>query len=247
LFLLLVLLKVCIENPENDPLENVFNYQLKRTATRLVLVLLARYLLLLLVLAILCYIVFRVDALDAGNSILSPAASFQVGKVRPTLTGGEWDPAAEKLSVSARRRDGEFASRRSHRGPSLGVGVVIGTLLPETTSSSPTAASPVSFGIRMERLGAFEAVEPVLLFSTSCQWTSARPTLSRQQRLSGVPKLRGVSTVLGHRIRAKIHGMHSWRRDGRSRVSRGVIPDRRTVADTGIAEHGHWRRRYISG
>ena len=159
-------------------------------------------------------------------------------------------------------------------GPTVGlpsgVGVVTGTLLEETKSDPTRAAdiviayrclSGLSLGIWMERLLLFPVVDPVLLFSTKQKpvWTSLyfRETfawpLLEQQRLSGEPTLRAFSLLPGHRIRDKIYGMHSWRRGGRSRVSRslrtGELPilGRRKATDTEIVEHGRWRRRDKGG
>lgn len=59
--------------------------------------------------------------------------------------------------------------------------------------------------------------------------------------------------VSGHRIRDKIRGIHSWRRGGRSRVSRNprsggpTIPGREKTAVTEIVEHGRWWRCSIGG
>jgi hypothetical protein len=151
-------------------------------------------------------------------------------------------------------------------GLPLGMGLVTGTLLPETKTDPTQAAdvviayrclSGLSLGLWMDRLATFQATAQPLLFSTARKplWTSLhfRTTyawpLLEQQRLAGEATLRGFSTVPGHRIRDKIWSMHSWRRGGRSRVSRGPrageprIPGRRKATNTEIVEHGRWRRR----
>jgi hypothetical protein len=180
------------------------------------------------------------------------------------LRGGEtFDLSREDVAVVS-PSDGPTV------GLPYGVGVVTGTLLAETKSDPTRAAdiviayrclSGLALGIWMDRLLSFPPCDPVLLFSTWQQriWTSLyfRETfawpLLEQQRLSGEPTLRGFSLLPGHRIRDKIYAMHSWRRGGRSRVSRThragepLIPGRRKATDTEIVEHGRWRRRDRGG
>jgi hypothetical protein len=88
--------------------------------------------------------------------------------------------------------------------------------------------SGLSLGKWMTRLDLFESEIPGLLFSTRKipVWTSqhfrsdfAYPILELH-RASGEPTLKAFTDQPGHRIRDKVYSMHSWRRAGRSRVSR---------------------------
>jgi hypothetical protein len=93
------------------------------------------------------------------------------------------------------------------------------------------------------------------LFSTTTTpvWTSnhfrenfAYPILELQ-RASGEPTLKAFSEKIGHRIRDKVYSMHSWRRAGRSRVSRPPRhnepnpPGTRMATETEVYEHGRWQ------
>ena len=76
--------------------------------------------------------------------------------------------------------------------------------------------------------------------------TYAYPILELQQ-LSGEPTLQRFLVNGDNLLRKKIYSMHSWRRAGRSRVSRGprhdepTHPQMRTATAAEIHEHGRWR------
>jgi hypothetical protein len=118
-----------------------------------------------------------------------------------------------------------------------------------------TCLSGLSLGNWLTRLKAFDSAIPNCLFSTKLTpvWTSqhfrdnfAYPLLELQ-RASGEPTLRAFSDKKGHRIRDKVYSMHSWRRAGRSRVSRTPRHDEpnpkgtRMATPTEVYEHGRWQ------
>jgi hypothetical protein len=107
----------------------------------------------------------------------------------------------------------------------------------------------------MTRLLRFPSVIPNRLFSTASTsvWTSnhfrenfAYPLLELQ-RASGEPTLNAFSTKVGQRIRDKVYSMHSWRRAGRSLVSRPPRHNKpnpkgtRMATETEVYEHGRWQ------
>jgi hypothetical protein len=149
------------------------------------------------------------------------------------------------------------------RGLPPGVGALEYSLL-AATKSDPTLAADVilayttltglSPGKWAARLAQFAPARAGRLFSTRLtpNWTSrhfrenfAIPLLEIQ-RLSGEPTLQSFSAQPGHRISDKVYSMHSWRRGGRSKVSRSARHNepkpkgaRRATADE-IYEHGRW-------
>jgi hypothetical protein len=149
------------------------------------------------------------------------------------------------------------------RGLPPGVGALEYSLL-AATKSDPTIAADVilayttltglSPGKWAARLAQFAPVHAERLFSTNLMptWTSrhfrekfAIPLLE-VQRLSGEPTLQTFSTKAGQRIQDKVYSMHSWRRGGRSKVSRSARHSepkpkgaRRATPDE-IYEHGRW-------
>jgi hypothetical protein len=149
------------------------------------------------------------------------------------------------------------------RGLPPGVGALEYSLL-AATKSDPTLAADVilayttltglSPGKWAARLAMFTPARDGLLFSTRLTpvWTSrhfrenyAIPLLE-VQRLSGEPTLQSFSSKPGQRIADKVYSMHSWRRGGRSKVSRSPRHNepkpkgaRRATPDE-IYEHGRW-------
>jgi hypothetical protein len=119
-----------------------------------------------------------------------------------------------------------------------------------------TTLSGLCLGKWMVRLKSFVPVREDHLFSTKIQpiWTSAYfrqayafPLLERQ-RHSGEASLKAFSDKAGHRVRDKITSMHSWKRGGRSKVSRAprhnepFHPKMRRATDPEIYEHGRWSK-----
>lgn len=104
------------------------------------------------------------------------------------------------------------------------------------------------------RLRQFESYHPNLLFSTTThhQFTSSifrhnyvYPALEAQRR-NQEPSLQCFSDAVGDRIQDKVTSMHSWRRAGRSKVSRpprynepNVKGTRKATKDE-IYYHGRW-------
>lgn len=118
-----------------------------------------------------------------------------------------------------------------------------------------TCLSGLSLGTWMTRLMRFPSAIPHRLFSTASTpvWTSnhfrenfAYPLLELQ-RASGEPTLKAFSTKAGQRLRDKVYSMHSWRRAGRSRVSRPPRHNEpnpkgtRMASETEVYEHGRWQ------
>ena len=155
------------------------------------------------------------------------------------------------------------------RGLPPGVGAVEYTLLPETKSDPTIIADVVIAFSTMSglmpgkwalRLRSFQSAIPGKLFSTrhTPVWTShhfrhqfAIPLLE-QMRLKGEPTLRAFSNQPGHRLKDKIYSMHSWRRAGRSVVSRlprhdePNPPSRRKASNDEVYEHGRWAQKVSS-
>jgi hypothetical protein len=155
------------------------------------------------------------------------------------------------------------------RGLPHGVGAVELDLGAETKSDPCQTAdvimawetlSGLSVGKWLERLSLFEPHDGKSLFSTKTQptWTSrhfreqyAWPLLE-QMRRDGEPSLKCFTGRVGGRIRDKLYSMHSWRRAGRSRVSRPPRhnepnpPGTRIASGYEVYEHGRWRRKGAS-
>jgi hypothetical protein len=173
------------------------------------------------------------------------------------LRGGEIFEGQQDDLVLTLPRDGPS------RGLPPGVGAVEYTLLPETKSdptlvadvviafTTMTGLSPGKWAILLR---SFESAIPGKLFSTKTTpvWTSrhfrrqfAIPLLE-QMRLKGEPTLRSFSNQAGKRLQDKIYSMHTWRRAGRSVVSRlprhdePNPPGRRKASVDEVYEHGRW-------
>jgi hypothetical protein len=153
-------------------------------------------------------------------------------------------------------------------GPTRGLSPHLGAIefrLLASTKSDPTVTADViiawaslsglSLGKWMLRLRQFASAVPGRLFSTRKHpiWTShhfrtnfAYPILELQ-RASGEPTLKAFSDQPGHRIMDKVYSMHSWRRAGRSRVSRKPRHNEpnpkgtRMATPTEVYEHGRWQ------
>jgi hypothetical protein len=148
-----------------------------------------------------------------------------------------------------------------------GVGVIQVRLAPETKSNPTRTAdvviaycsgSGLSLGKWMDRV--LSTQRGALLFSTESRqrWNSsyfrheyAFPLLE-EMRAAGEPTLQVFSDVEGHRIKDKVWSMHSWRRGGRSKVTRSpregdLVPGgwRKATLDE-VNEHGRWRTRFHS-
>jgi hypothetical protein len=152
------------------------------------------------------------------------------------------------------------------RGLPLGVGAIEFNLSAETKSDPCQTAdvilswetlSGLSAGKWLERLETFHPYDGKSLFSTQTQptWTSryfreefAWPLLEKMRR-GGEPTLACFSLQAGNRIRDKVYSLHSWRRAGRSRVSRPPRhnepnpPGTRKATGYEVYEHGRWRRK----
>jgi hypothetical protein len=152
------------------------------------------------------------------------------------------------------------------RGLPNGVGVVEFDLGLETKSDpcitadvvmAWTSLSGLSVGRWLERLACFESYHEDRLFSTSTKpvWDSRHfrehfvwPLLEQMQR-EGEPTLKVFSSRPGNRLRDKIYSLHSYRRAGRSRVSRAPRhnepnpPGTRLATSQEIYEHGRWRSK----
>jgi hypothetical protein len=155
-------------------------------------------------------------------------------------------------------------------GPTRGlppqVGAIEFNLLLETKSDPCRVAdivityetlSGLSLGDWMDRLLTFEPALAGRLFSSVRHpvWTSrtfredfAWPLLELMRR-SGEPTLAPFTDTPGRRIRDMIWSIHSWRRAGRSRVSRGTRhnepnpPGTRKATSAEIYEHARWEAR----
>jgi hypothetical protein len=158
---------------------------------------------------------------------------------------------------------------RPREGPTRGLPPGVGAVeydLSDETKSDPCRTADVimswetlsglSVGKWLERLITFEPHDGSSLFSTQTQpvWTSryfreeyAWPLLE-QMRREGEPTLKCFTMKPGNGIRDKIYSLHSWRRAGRSRVSRGPRhnepnpPGTRVATAHEVYEHGRWRK-----
>lgn len=173
------------------------------------------------------------------------------------LRGGEIFEAEEQDLVVTLPIDGPT------RGLPPGIGAVEYSLLPETKSDPTTVADVVTAFTTMSglspgkwalRVQSFIPKRFGKLFSTQVTpvWTSrhfrdkfAIPLLE-QMRREGEPTLRAFSNTLGNRLQDKITSMHTWRRAGRSAVSRlprhnePNPPGRRKASTWEVYEHGRW-------
>jgi hypothetical protein len=144
-----------------------------------------------------------------------------------------------------------------------GLGAVELRLLPETKSDPAktadivvayTTLSGLSLGKWASRLQDHDPFIPGDLLSSNDYpvWSSrifrekyAWPLLEAM-RVQGEPTLKVFSDTPGKRIRDLIYSMHTWRRAGRSRVSRNARhnepsnPGTRKASETEIYEHGRW-------
>jgi hypothetical protein len=156
-------------------------------------------------------------------------------------------------------------------GPELGLppgcGAVQAKLAPETKSCATRTAdvivayrsgSGLCLGKWMNRLLFYTTGPRLFATRNQLQWNSsyfrhsyAIPLLEEMRR-DGDPLLRTISDTDGDRMMDRIWGMHSWRRGGRSRVSRDLRstetppPGWRLATTDEINEHGRWRTRYRS-
>lgn len=173
------------------------------------------------------------------------------------LRGGEIFEAAEEDLVVTLPSEGPT------RGLPPGVGAVEYSLLPETKSDPTLVADVVTAFTTMSglrpgkwalRVQSFRPARAGRLFSTPITpiWTSrhfrsrfAIPLLE-QMRREGEPTLRAFSNKPGNRLQDKITSMHTWRRAGRSAVSRlprhnePNPPGRRKASSWEVYEHGRW-------
>jgi hypothetical protein len=157
------------------------------------------------------------------------------------------------------------------QGPTLGLPAGVGAVqirLAAETKSNPTRTADViaaftcgsglSLGKWLSRL--LPHTNGDLLFSTRNRrrWNSsyfrheyAFPLLEAM-RAQGEPTLQVFSDIEGSRICDKVFSMHSWRRGGRSKVTRAsrdgdcTPPGWRKATTDEINEHGRWRTRYHS-
>jgi hypothetical protein len=179
------------------------------------------------------------------------------------LRGGELFGADRTDVTLTRPADGPT------RGLPFGVGAVELNLGAETKSDPCQTAdvimawetlSDLSVGKWLERLFLFDSQDGHGLFSTKVQptWTSkyfreqfAWPMLEGMRR-QGEPSLKCFNARVGGRIRDKLYSLHSWRRAGRSRVSRGPRhnepnpPGTREATSYEVYEHGRWERKGAS-
>jgi hypothetical protein len=179
------------------------------------------------------------------------------------LRGGEIFEAEEEDLLVTLLQDGPS------RGLPPGVGAVEYTLLPETKSDPTivadvvttfTTLSGLSPGKWTLRLKSFRPAIPGKLFSTATTlgWTShhfwerfAIPLLEHMRR-QREPTLRAFSNRPGNRLKDKIYSMHTWRRAGRSVVSRlprhnePNPPGRRKASPDEVYEHGRWAQNVNS-
>jgi hypothetical protein len=173
------------------------------------------------------------------------------------LRGGEiFEASTDDLEVT-----------RPTEGPTRGlppnVGAIEFNLLPETKSDPCRVAdivvayetlSGLCLGRWVERLATFEPAIPGRLFSSQRHpvWSSrifreefAWPLLELMRK-AGEPTLAPFNDAPGRRIRDLIWSLHSWRRGGRSRVSRGARhnepnpPGTRRATSAEIYEHARW-------
>jgi hypothetical protein len=203
---------------------------------------------------------FRRATTEDGRHEIACAGSSNLMAYLGWLRSGElFGGAREDLTLT-----------RPVEGPTRGLPPGVGAVeynLSEETKSDPCQTADVimawetlsglSVGKWLDRLLEFEPHDGTSLFSTRIQptWTSryfreefAWPLLE-QMRRDGEPTLKCFSPRAKHGIRDKIYSMHSWRRAGRSRVSRGPRhnepnpPGTRIATGYEVYEHGRWRKK----
>jgi hypothetical protein len=178
------------------------------------------------------------------------------------LRGTElFDSAADELTVILP------ADAAQHELPPH-VGAVLLNLLPETKSNPCQVAdivaayetlSGLNLGFWAQELQTFPPFAgDGYLFSTkhNPKWVSryfretyAWPLLEQMRTVDKEPSLQMFGDKKGTRIRDKLYSMHSWRRAGRSRVSRSARHNEpkakaaRRATDTEVYEHGRWANR----
>jgi hypothetical protein len=176
------------------------------------------------------------------------------------LRGGEVFGASEDdLSIT---RPAEGPTRNLPPG----IGAVEYRLKASTKTDKTIAAdvviayetlSGLQLGKWLARLQRFTPHNGLALFSTAQKpkWNSRHFRLNyaipilEVMRLTGEPTLRAFSDKPGFRLVDKITSLHSWRRGGRSRVSRPPRhnepnpPGTRMANDTEIYEHGRWKKK----
>jgi hypothetical protein len=198
---------------------------------------------------------------DDGRHELATAACANLVAWFGWLRGGElFGIAVADISVTA-PDDGPIL------GLPRGVGVVQVRLAPETKSNPTRTAdvvvayqsgSGISLGKWMQRV--LDGQRGAFLFSTQSRhrWNSsyfrheyAFPLLE-EMRAAGEPTLQVFTDREGQRICDKVWSMHSWRRGGRSKVTRSPregdpvpLGWRKATLDE-VNEHGRWRTRYQS-
>jgi hypothetical protein len=173
------------------------------------------------------------------------------------LRGGEiFEASEDDLEVTP-------PSEGPTRGLPPNVGAIEFNLLAETKTDPCRVAdivmayetlSGLCLGQWVIRLSTFEPTIPGQLFSSKRHpvWTSrifreefAWPLLELMRR-QGEPTLAPFSDVPGRRIRDMVWSLHSWRRAGRSRVSRGPRHNEpnpsgtRKATSQEIYEHARW-------
>jgi hypothetical protein len=171
-----------------------------------------------------------------------------------------WLRGTELFSVAS----SDVESIRPCDGPSRGlppnIGAVTLTLLEETKSDPCQVAdvvlaydtlSGLSPGFWLEALAQYTPANPSRLFSTDAtfEWDFREQftwPLLEEMRTQGEPSLQPFSKVKGNRIQDKVYSIHSWRRAGRSRVSRAPRHNEpspkgtRQATPTEVYEHGRW-------
>jgi hypothetical protein len=144
------------------------------------------------------------------------------------------------------------------------IGAILLDLLPETKSNPCQVADLVIAFTTLSGLRPGEWIDSLLrltvattgrIFSTSTKanWSSryfrenyAWPLLEEMRTVAKEPTLMGFTEEVGNRIRDKVYSMHSWRRAGRSRVSRSARHNEpqpkgtRKASPTEVYEHGRW-------
>jgi hypothetical protein len=177
-----------------------------------------------------------------------------------------WERSSDIFTSSPDAMEVTNPSDGAARNLPPGIGAVEHTLLLETKSDPTlvadvviayTTLSGLSLGWWLEQLRSFAPADPELLFSTQNTpvWTSrhfrehfALPILETHRR-KREPTLVMFSDVRGNRMIDKIYSIHSWRRAGRSKVSRAPRHDEprpkgaRKASAEEVYEHGRWEKK----